>query len=306
MTEPHPQIKAMLDMMAQAGLPRMSDLSPPAARALMQQMSVMRPPVPSPELANVEDIEIPGPGGKLSVRHYLPKDSTLRGTMVYLHGGGWVLGNLETSDPLCRRLAAASGCELYSIDYRLAPEFPFPAALDDTAAAVAWAASKSTRPLLIGGDSAGGNLAAACALRLRDSGGAKLVGQVLLYPVTDHDFATASYRSNGDGKLLLSTQDMQYYWGHYLADPARRNDPLASPMRAKSLARLPPALVIVADLDPLADEGVAYAERLKKDGVEVALWRYDDMIHGFLAFIGVIDRASDIADEAGKWMKQHV
>jgi acetyl esterase len=305
MNAPHPQIKDMLDAMAQAGLPAMSDLAPPDARALMEQMSIGRPPVPSPELKGVKDIEIPGPGGKLSVRHYLPKETAVRGTMVYLHGGGWVLGNLETSDSLCRRLVAGSACELYSIDYRLAPEFPFPAALDDAVAAVKWAASKSKLPLFIGGDSAGGNIAAACALRLRDAGGPKLAGQVLVYPVTDHDFATASYRSNGDGTLLLSTKDMKYYWGHYVADIAQRNDPLAAPLRAKSLAGLPAALVIVAGLDPLCDEGTAYAGRLKADGVAVDLRRYDDMIHGFLAFIGIIGPASDIADDAAKWLKAH-
>jgi acetyl esterase len=303
MNAPHPQIKAMLDAMAQAGLPAMSDLAPRDARALMEQMSLGRPPVPSPELRSVKDFEIPGPDGKLAIRHYLPKEMPVCGTMIYLHGGGWVLGNLETSDSLCRRLVAGSACELYSIDYRLAPEFPFPAALDDAVTALTWAAGKSKLPLFIGGDSAGGNIAAACALRLRDAGGPKLAGQLLVYPVTDHDFARASYRSNGDGTLLLSTKDMKYYWGHYVADIARRNDPLAAPLRAKSLAGLPPALVIVADLDPLCDEGVAYANRLKDDGVAVDLWRYEDMIHGFLAFIGIIDRASGVADDAAKWLK---
>jgi acetyl esterase len=304
MSAPHPQIKALLEAMAQAGLPAMSDLAPPDARALMQQMSLASPPVPSPELGGVKDMEIPGPAGQLRVRHYLPKATPLRGTMVYLHGGGWVLGDLETSDALCRRLAAGAACELYSIDYRLAPESPFPAALDDTVAAVKWAASKSERPLFIGGDSAGGNLAAASCLHLRDSG-TKLAGQVLIYPVTDHDFETASYRSNGDGTLLLSTKDMRYYWGHYIANIARRNDPLAAPLRAKTLAGLPPALVIIADLDPLCDEGVAYANRLKGDGVAVDLWRYDDMIHGFLSFVGLVDPANDIADDAAEWLKAH-
>jgi acetyl esterase len=305
MNAPHPQIKAMLEAMAQANLPAMSDLAPTAARAQMEAMGVGRPAVDSPPLGNVQDIEMPGPGGKLKVRHYVPKDAKLRGTMVYLHGGGWVLGNLETSDSLCRRLAASSGCEVYSIDYRLAPEYPYPAALDDSVAAVKWAAGKSKLPLFIGGDSAGGNLAAACALRLRDAGGPQLAGQVLVYPVTDHDFETTSYRVNGAGGLLLTTKDMKYYWGHYVADAVKRNDPLVAPLRAKSLAGLPPALVIVAGLDPLCDEGIAYANRLKADGVKTELRRYDDMIHGFLAFIGIIEPANGIADDAGAWMKAH-
>jgi acetyl esterase len=302
MNAPHPQIKAILDAMAGAGLPAMSDLTPPAARALMAQMALGQPPMPSPELQRVTDFQIPGPGGSLSVRHYVPKASRVRGTMVYLHGGGWVLGNLETSDSLCCRLADGSACELYSIDYRLAPEYPFPAPLDDVFAAVKWAAAKTKLPLFIGGDSAGGNLAAACALRVRDSGGPALAGQVLLYPVTDHDFATRSYQQNGAGKLLLSTKDMQYFWSHYVADTARRNDPLASPLRATNLAGLPPALVIVAGLDPLCDEGIAYAMRLKADGVPTDLWRYDDMIHGFLSFVGIVDTAGEVADAAARWL----
>jgi acetyl esterase len=300
---PHPQIQAMLTAAAAAGLPAFSDLTPAGARELLAQMMSARPAVPLPDLAKVADFSIPGPGGKLTVRHFLPRETPVRGTLLYLHGGGWVLGTPDTSDPLCRVLTHRSGCEIYSVDYRLAPEFPFPAPLDDATAALAWAASRTNGPLFIGGDSAGGNLAAACALRARDLGGPPLAGQLLIYPVTDHDFTTGSYRAHGENRMMLSTRDMQWFWQHYVADVQRRNDPLASPLRARHLGGLAPALIIVAGFDPLCDEGEAYAARLKADGTPVELRRYDDMIHGFLGLFGVADTANEAADAAGQWLR---
>lgn len=300
MTAPHPQIQAMLE--AAAGLPAMSDLTPIKARELVAQMSAGLPKIPFPDLA-AEDFTISGPGGELAVRHYRPGQAPFRGTVVYLHGGGWVLGTLDTADPLCRTLTHISGCEIYSIDYRLAPEFPFPAALDDALAALTWSGLQTKGPLFVAGDSAGGNLAAACTLCARTAGGPALAGQILIYPVTDHDFSRGSYRAHGERNLMVTTKDMKWYWHHYVAEVEKRNNPLASPLRAEHLGGLPPALVVVAGLDPLCDEGEVYAMRMKADGTNVELRRYDDMVHGFLGMIGSADRADEAAQVVGRWLR---
>ena len=301
MTEPHPQIQALLA--ASSGLPSFSDLTPAAARELLAQMAAGRPAVPLPEVGEILDFNIQGPGGELGVRHYQPLTGAPRGTVVYLHGGGWVLGTPEISDPLCRILVHESGCEIFSVDYRLAPEFPFPAPLDDAFAALTWAAKRAPqRPLFIAGDSAGGNLAAACTLRARLAGGPGLAGQLLVYPVTDHDFDTASYRAHGTRNLVVTTKDMQWYWRHYVPDVVERDNPLASPLRAADLRGMPPALIIVAGLDPLCDEGESYARRLKAAGNPVELRRYDDMVHGFLGMIGFADIPNEAARAAGVWL----
>lgn len=301
MTLPHPQIQALLD--ASAGMPPFSDLTPTGARELLARMSAARPAPALPELGEIKDFTIPGPGGNLGIRHYQPPQSRPRGTVVYAHGGGWVLGTPHISDSLCHVLVHESGCEVYSIDYRLAPEFPFPAPLDDVFAALLWAASNSKAPLFVAGDSAGGNLAAATTLRARDAAGPRLAGQILIYPVTDHDFTTDSYRAHGTKNLVVTTRDMQWYWHHYVEDPQRRNDPLAAPLRAASLRGLPPALIIVAGLDPLCDEGEAYARRLNADGTSAELRRYDDMVHGFLGMIGFADIPNEAAREAARWLR---
>lgn len=301
MTLPHPQIQALLD--ASAGIPPFSDLTPAGARALLAQMAAARPKVAVPDIGAVGDFTIPGPGGQLGIRHYQSLQLPARGVVVYAHGGGWVLGTPDISDALCRILVHESGCDIYSVDYRLAPEFPFPAALDDVSAALAWAASRSKAPLFIAGDSAGGNLAAAAALRARDDSAPRLAGQILIYPVTDHDFTTESYRAHGIKNLVVTTKDMKWYWHHYVEDPKRRNDPMAAPLRAANLRGLPPALVIVAGLDPLCDEGEAYARRLNAEGNSAELRRYDDMVHGFLGMIGFADIPNEAAREAGRWLR---
>jgi acetyl esterase len=301
MTLPHPQIQALLD--ASAGLPSFSDFTPAAARALLAQMSAARPAVALPEIGEIKGLTIPGPGGKLGIRHYQSLQAPPRGAVVYAHGGGWVLGTPDISDSLCRVLVHESGCDVYSVDYRLAPESPFPGPLDDVFAALTWAASRTKGSLFVAGDSAGGNLAAAAALRARDAAGPPLAGQILIYPVTDHDFNTGSYRAHGTKNLVVTTKDMQWYWRHYVTDPERRNDPLAAPLRAASLHGLPPALVVVAGLDPLCDEGEAYARRLNAEGSSADLRRYDDMVHGFLGMIGFADIPTEAARDVGRWLR---
>jgi acetyl esterase len=217
--------------------------------------------------------------------------------LVFVHGGGWVLCDLDSHDGYCRDLAAESGCAVVAVDYRLAPEHPFPAAVEDVYAAVAWVAAHGAeagfdgRRLAIGGDSAGGNLAAVTTLLARDRGGPAIARQVLLYPVTDHG-ESESYRHQGEG-FYLTADAMRWYWRQYLGE-ADGHHPTASPLRAPSLRDLPPALVVVAEHDPLHDEGVAYAARLRADGVETMLLDVPGVFHGFATLGSTLDKAGQV------------
>jgi acetyl esterase len=225
--------------------------------------------------------------------------------IVYFHGGGFVYCGLDTHDGTCRSLANASGCTVMSVDYRLAPEHPYPAAPQDCMAAVRFAAERGTEigmdpsRLAVAGDSAGGNLATVVAMMARDAGGPAIGFQLLVYPVADFAFDTDSYRENAEG-YLLTQKMMRSFWGHYLADEGDGRDAYASPLRATSLADLPPALVITAGFDPLRDEGAAYAARLVADGVEARRLHYDGMIHGFFSMGDVIEKGKQAVAEAGR------
>jgi len=244
---------------------------------------------PREDVHAVEDLEVAG----VPIRLYAPAAGTDLPVVVYLHGGGWVVGSLDSHDGLCRALANRAGCRVAAVHYRLAPEHRFPAAVDDCWAVTRWAFEQASR-VAVAGDSAGGNLAAVMALRARDAG-LRLAHQVLIYPVTDHRFDTASYAANAAG-YGLTAAGMRWFWDHYLggADGAH---PDASPLRAPSLAGVAPALVVVCGLDPLRDEGVAYAGRLREAGVPARLSEYDGMIHGFVRMSAVIDRSRDVQDE---------
>jgi acetyl esterase len=252
-----------------------------------------------PAVETVEDVELAGPGGPLRIRVYRPEGGP-HPAIVWLHGGGWVVGSLASHDPVLRALAARTPCCVVAVDYRLAPEAPFPAALDDAWAALAWTAARAaelgTDParLAVGGDSAGGNLAAVLARHARDRG-VRLALQALVYPVTDHDFESPSYRRHAEG-LNLTRAKMQWYWDSYLAghDP---HDPDASPLRAADLAGVAPAVVQVAEHDPLLSEGEAYARRLADAGVAVTLTRYDGVIHGFNRMAALTPQAVEALDE---------
>lgn len=214
---------------------------------------------------------------------------------MWLHGGGWVICDLDTHDAMCRLLAAGSGGRVIALDYRRAPEHPFTAPLDDCWSAVAWAGARyADEPLILGGDSAGGNLAAVCARRARDRGGPALLLQVLVYPVTDHDPTTASYLEHGSGpETFLTRDEMAWFWDQYVPDPAARDDPEASPLRAADLTGLPPAVVLTAEYDPVRDDGLAYVKRLREAGVPVSHHHYDDMIHAFFSFVNVLERGNE-------------
>jgi acetyl esterase len=223
---------------------------------------------------------------------------------VYVHGGGWVIGNLEAYDATCRALANAAGCIVVAMEYRLAPEHKFPAAPEDCYAAACWVADNATamhgdpRRIAIGGDSAGGNLTAVVAQMARDRGRPALVYQLLVYPVTNYSFDTVSYRENADG-YLLTRDAMEWFWNYYLRSAADGSNPLASPLRTNNLRGLPPAMVLTAEFDPLRDEGEAYAVRLREAGVPVTLKHYAGMIHGFFSLGAVLDQGKQaVADAA--------
>jgi acetyl esterase len=261
-------------------------------------------------VAAVEEHTFDGPGGPLTVRLYRPSLTPGLPVLVYLFGGGWTLGSIDTADGIARSLANAAGCVVAAPGYRLAPEAKFPAAVHDCVATLRWVADQATAldldatRIAVGGDSAGGNLAAACTLVLRDEGGPKLVGQLLVYPNTDYLADTASMQENADPYLFNRTS-VAWYWGHYLTDSRDGSNPLASPLRAADVSGLPPALVITAEHDPLRDEGEAYAARLAAAGVPVAARRFDGVMHGFFAMAGTLDAgATAIAEAAhalGAW-----
>jgi acetyl esterase len=303
-----PQAKAFLEQIAAMAAPPLHALPIADARALVRAMAGMSDAHDIP-LAKVDDRAIPGPGGSIPVRVYTPEGHGARPLLVYFHGGGWVLGDLDTHDSVCRELAHGAGCVVTSVDYRLAPEHKFPAAADDCYAAIVWAAANAaalgadaTR-IAIGGDSAGGNLTCVTALQARDRGGPALCFQLPIYPVTNHAFDTPSYRENATG-YLLETDAMAWFWGHYLAADRDGEHPYASPLRAADFRGLPPAFVITAELDPLRDEGEAYAQRLREAGVPTELRRYDGMIHGFFGMSAIMDTAKSAVADASAALRR--
>ena len=300
-----PQIQALLDR--GTGVPATHTLPVAEARRLYEaRIAVMAPPA---RVADVRERSIDGPGGSLALRIYTPPGSGPFPLMVFFHGSGFVLCSLETHDGMCRNLAAGIGCVVVSVDYRLAPEHKFPAGTDDCLAATRWAAAHAAElgadaaRIVLAGDSAGGNMAAVTALRVRDEGGPALCGQMLLYPVTDyHTPGTPSYAENADG-YGLTRDTMEWFWAHYLRDPADAANPYASPLRAADLARLPPAYVMSAEYDPLRDEAESYGDRLRSAGVPAAIVRRPGMNHGFLFWVGLVDGADAAMTDACAWAR---
>lgn len=245
----------------------------------------------SPEpVGEVADHLVDAPWGSVAVRVYTPVED--RGRVVtYLHGGGWVVGDLDTHDPVCRRVANSVGAAVVAVDYRLAPEHPHPAPLDDTMAALAWTQERYPgRPHVVAGDSAGASLAAGAALRARDENGPALAAQLLVYPATDPTMGTPSMRENGEG-YFLTRADIAWFYDQYLPTLTRRAEPVIDLLRAPELAGLPPAVVATAEFDPLRDEGDAYADRLRSAGVTVRHVPGPGLVHGYFAFLGVVTEA---------------
>jgi acetyl esterase len=303
-----PQIRALLDK--GAGVPATHTLPVDIARALYEaRIAAM---APAAEIARVREETIAGPGGPLRIRIYTPHGTGPFALLVFFHGSGFVLCSLDTHDGMCRNLSAGADCVVASVDYRLAPEHKFPAGIEDCLHATRWAAAHAASlgadpgRIAVAGDSAGGNMAAVTALRLRDEGGPALKGQLLMYPVTDyHTPGTPSYAENAEG-YGLTRDTMQWFWDHYLSDPSEAADPHAAPLRARDLSDLPPALVITAEYDPLRDEGELYAEKLRAAGVPTALTRYDGVNHGFMFWVGVVDKAGAAMNEACQWLRSTI
>jgi acetyl esterase len=300
-----PQIQVLLDRAT--GVPATHTLAVAAARTQYEgRVALMAPPA---EIAGLREQTIEGPGGLLRIRLYTPRGTGPFPLLVFFHGSGFVLCSLNTHDGMCRNLCAGAGCIVASVDYRLAPEHKFPAGIDDCLHATRWAAAHAAelganaKHIAVGGDSAGGNMATVTALRVREESGTLLCGQLLLYPVTDyHTPGTPSYEENAEG-YGLTRDTMKWFWDHYLSDASEGAYPHSSPLRATDLSGLPPALVITAEYDPLRDEGELYAEKLKATGVPVALSRYNGVNHGFMFWVGVVDKAGAAMNEACEWLR---
>ena len=296
----HPQARALLDMLVERGVPPTHTLSPADARRFYRERRALTQPEPPP-IGLVRNLAAPGPNGPIPLRLYQPQADARRGdappAMVYFHGGGWVIGDLDTHDTLCRQLALASGCALVAVDYRMGPEHRFPAAVDDCLAATRWVHANAAQlhvdagRLAVGGDSAGGNLAAVVSLALRDAGGPAIAFQLLIYPATDQRRGAPSHTSNGQGYLLTS-QTMDYFHDHYIPDKAMDLDWRASPLLHPDLSKLPPALVLTADYDPLRDEALQYSQRLSEAGNRATHILFERQIHGFITMGRIIDEAN--------------
>ncbi|GAA4883094.1 alpha/beta hydrolase [Saccharopolyspora cebuensis] len=299
----HPDAEPIAALLREAlPKPGAATLEPEEVRAALRAGAADRP---RQEVKRVEDLRIPGPAGnEIPVRIYWPDvPGAALPVVVYFHGGGWVLGDLETHDGAARALANAAAAIVLSVDYRLAPEHRFPAAVEDAYAATQWAAEHAAEldgdpsRLAVAGDSAGGNLAAVVAqLAARDSG-PDLAFQLLIYPVTDHDFGTESYLDSADD-CVLTAEHMVWFWDHYAPDVADRDDPVASPLRAPDLAGLPPAHVVVAERDPLCSEGLRYAQRLRQAGVPTTVQHCPGLFHGFLGAVDALEPAAAAVDAA--------
>ena len=288
------------------GLTPSHELTPAEARA---QMAAMRAPAAPEAVAQVHEMVIPGPAGDIPARGYLPTDDPRSlPTIVYFHGGGWVVGDLDSHDPVCRALANRIPASILSVDYRLAPEATYPAAAEDCYAAVEWIAGMYAQQgapsgrIAVAGDSAGGNLAAVVSQMARDRGGPEIAAQILIYPVTDCNFGTESYQSNGSGEYGLSEAGMRWYWDLYLSgeaggDQAKATEPYASPLQAEDLSGLPQALTITAEYDALRDEGEAYAAALAAAGVRSSCTRYDGVIHGFVSAFAAVPEGNQALDQ---------
>jgi acetyl esterase len=293
-----PTVRFLLETIEAEGNPPLESFSPMEARKLAEEG--MKPVRGTMEpLRSIENLRIPGPAGEIPIRVYTPESQAPRPVLVYFHGGGWVVCNLDTHDVVCSAISHRAGAVVVAVDYRLAPEHKFPAAVIDCYAATLWVAANAGKfgidptRISVGGDSAGGNLAAVVSLKSRDENGPAIALQVMVYPVTDlSSFATQSYREFGEDHYLTK-KEMEWFRDHYLRSMDDARDPHASPLLSKDLTRLPPALIITAECDPLCDEGEAYGKRLSDAGVAVTYTCYPGMIHPFFSLSGVIPQAFD-------------
>lgn len=291
-----PQAEKILKLIAKLNIPPLPTLEPAKAREITAQYRGK--PRRWQPIPKVKNRTIRTPVGDIPIRIYTPKGNAPMPVLVYFHGGGWVLGDLDAADSICWNISLKAECVVVSVDYRLAPEHKFPAALEDAYAALKWVVANAIELHIdparvgVGGDSAGGNIAAAVALMARDKGEPKLVYQLLIYPVIQNNFDTESYLKYGSG-FGLTREEMIWFWQHYLADEADAQNHYASPILAEKLSNLPPALIITGECDVLRDEALAYGEKLQAAGVSVKLWEGEGMIHSFVGMAQVLDRGKD-------------
>lgn len=297
---------ALLAQMTESGMKPLHEMTLDEARGLGGVLREMYGP--GPEVARVVDEVVPVADGGVPVRVLAPEDP--RAVIVYYHGGGWVIGSRDESDTLARQMVARTGAAVVLVDYRLAPEHRYPAAVEDSWAALLWTVRHLEEqglrvPLIVSGDSAGGNLAAIMAQRARAEGGPAISLQVLVYPVTDADLDNASY-TDPSNQLLLSRDSMVWFWDHYAPDHASRQRPDASPLQAPDLSGLPPAVVLTAEHDVLRDEGEAYAEKLRAAGVPVQSRRFEGQMHGFFTMVNVLPGAAAGLEYAAEQIDRHL
>ncbi|MDM0011036.1 alpha/beta hydrolase [Variovorax sp. J22P168] len=299
----HPQAKAFIDLLEQRGVPPTHTLTPQDARKFYRERRALTQPDPS-TVAEVRELQAQGAGGPIPLRLYRPLGSsadTLLPVLVYYHGGGWTIGDLDTHDTLCRALSNGAGCAVVAVDYRMGPEHRFPAAVNDVLAATRWVRREAASlgvdasRLAVGGDSAGGNLAAVVAIAARDAGDLPIAFQLLIYPATDMRCVHPSHTSNGQGYVLTS-DSIKYFHDNYIDDPKHDADWRASPLLHTDLANLPPALVLTAGYDPLRDEGLAYAEALTAAGNRASYVCFERQIHGFITMGRLLDEANTAVD----------
>jgi acetyl esterase len=286
-----PEYQAMFEQLAaNVPAPKLSELPIAVAR---EGYRMSRPVNPDLAIHAIENRTIDGPMGNIPIRIYRPAGDGLFGTLVYFHGGGWVIGDLDTCDSVCREIATLASVVVVSVDYRLAPEHLFPAAVNDCYAAVLWAAEHATElagngKIGVAGESAGGTLAAVMAQMTRDQGGPALAIQALFYPVIEANMNRQSWSDNGAG-YLLETAIMEWFWETYCVTLTDRDDPRTAPIKAANLSNLPPALVLTAEYDPLRDEGEAYGEALQASGSKAKIMRCEGLVHDFLSTAAVFD-----------------
>lgn len=297
-----PQAQRFLDDLKAAAAPPLSSVTPQVARAMHASL-VKRLAGPVVPVDDVRERELPGPAGPIPIRIYTPNAGARAPVFVYFHGGGFVLGNLAMADEVCRSIANESGCIVVSVDYRLAPEHPYPGPVNDAFAATQWIAEHATeiggdsKRIAVGGDSVGGNLATVVCLMARDRGGPAIGLQILVYPAVDPSDDHASLRDYGTDHYL-TLESMQWFGRNHVSRNVQRDDPYLWPILAPSLRGLPPALVITAEADPIRDGGERYAQRLQNEGVPTQLIRYDGMLHGFFLYPSVFDRGREAVREA--------
>jgi acetyl esterase len=304
-----PQVQAVLDTVKEANLPELWELTPDQARAeYRKRANRLKIDV---DIHHSEDRRIKGPGSDIPIRIYTPRElkpGEKLPVLVWYHGGGYVIGDLDTHDSVCRALANETDCIVVAVDYRLAPESKFPAAVDDCKAALKWVAAHASefnadaKRIAVGGDSAGANLAAVVSILARDAGAPKISFQLLLYPATAPEPETKSHHAFAEG-YLLTRKTITWFFSHYVRTPKDMKDFRYAPLETDDLSSLPPALIVVAGYDPLRDEGIKYAEALIHAGNSVRLSNYEGMVHGFFLMGGAIDAARRAISESASMMR---